>query len=165
MSAAETDSGGFTRGNHADGATVPRSGAIVWTPSPDYLKRSRLLAFMRDNGVPDYDTLLHRSTTEPEWYWAAVVNHLGVDWYRPYDRVLDLSNGIEWPRWFPGARYNYVHDALDKRAAGDDRDMLAVTWEGDDGAIRRLSFGELTAMTNRLAGALAELGVGQGDRV
>ena len=146
-------------------AAARLSEPIVWTPSPDYLARSRLLAFMREQGIDDYDALLARAVAEPEWYWGAVVAHLGVEWYRPYRQVLDLSRGLEWPAWFAGAEYNYVHDALDKRATGPERDHRAIAWEGDGGETRELSYGELAAMTNRLAGALSALGIGKGDRV
>ena len=44
-------------------------------------------------------------------------------------------------------------------------DRTALIWEGDDGAVRRLTFRELQAETNRLANALRELGVERGDRV
>src|SRR6185437_11742784 len=68
-------------------------------------------------------------------------------------------------QWFVNAEYNYDHDAVDKRAAGPDRDRVAITWEGDGGDVRRLTFAELAAETNRLAGALRALGIGKGDRV
>ena len=34
---------------------------------------------------------------------------------------MDTSRGWEWTTWFKGAKYNYVNDALDKRASGPDR--------------------------------------------
>ncbi len=40
-----------------------------------------------------------------------------------------------------------------------------MIWEGDDGATRQLTYRELWEQTNQLAGALAALGVGKGDRV
>ncbi|HET9017709.1 MAG TPA: AMP-binding protein [Thermomicrobiaceae bacterium] len=138
---------------------------IVWHPTPAELERSRLLRFMREQGVADYEALLARSVAEPEWYWDAVVRHLGLEWSRPYERVLDLSGGPAWPRWFVGGRYNYVHDAVDRRADGPERERTAIVWEGDGGEVRRLSFGDLAAETSRLASALRDLGIGKGDRV
>lgn len=139
--------------------------SIVWTPGTRELERSRLLRFVREHGLPDYDALLTRAVADPSWYWDAVVKHLGLEWSQPYDQVLDLERGLAWPRWFVNGRYNYVHDALDKRATGPDQERTAIIWEGDGGDIRQLSYAELAAETNRLAAALRALGINKGDRV
>lgn len=138
---------------------------IVWNPSDDVTSRSRLLRFINEQGLADYDALLERAVREPSWYWDAVVKHLGIEWYEPYDQVLDLSGGLPWPKWFTGAKYNYVHDAVDKWASGPERERTAIIWEGDGGGQRQLTFGEVARETNRLAGALRALGVEKGDRV
>ncbi len=42
-------------------------------------------------------------------------------------------------------------------------DHLAIIWEGEDGAVRRLTYEELAEEVCRLAGALRGLGIGRGD--
>ncbi len=138
---------------------------IVWNPTEDQLNRSRLMQFIHEHGFSDYESFLDRSMQDPNWYWDAVVKHLGIEWYQPYQQVLDVSDGLPWPRWFAGASYNYVHDAVDKHADGPDRDRIAIRWEGDGGEQRHLTFAEVAAETNRLAGALTRLGIEKGDRV
>ena len=32
---------------------------------------------------------MHRSTTDLEWFWRAVLDDLGIEFYEPYARVLD----------------------------------------------------------------------------
>src|SRR5206468_5551272 len=41
----------------------------------------------------------------------------------------------------------------------------AVLWEGEEGEVRRVSYGELQAMANRLAHGLRDMGIGRGDTV
>jgi len=139
--------------------------AVVWTPSEAYLSRSRLRRFMEHTGSTSYDDHLRRASADPAWYWDAVVRDLELDWVAPYDRVLDLSHGTPWPRWFPGGRFNYVANAIDRHLAAGRGDDRAVAWEGDDGAVRTMTFAELSEATNRLANALRALGIGKGDRV
>jgi acetyl-CoA synthetase len=139
--------------------------AIAWRPTDEYRERSRTRRFMERHGIASYDDLLARAVADPAWYWGAVAEDLELVWSRPYERVLDLSRGAPWAEWFPGGGFNYVTSALDRHAAGPEADRDAVIWEGDDGAVRRLTFAELQAETNRLANALRELGVGRGDRV
>ena len=145
--------------------TTEHASRIVWEPEPEHLERSRLRRFMAIQGIESLPALHARAVEDPEWYWAAMVDHLGVTWHRPYDAVLDLSDGIPWARWFVGAGYNYVHDAVSKRAIGPERDRPALVWEGDGGETRTLTYGELAAETNRFANALRLLGIGHGDRV
>src|SRR5438552_1178022 len=97
--------------------STPRH-SVAWRPTPAYLERSRLRRFMEAQGIGGYDELLRRAAADPSWFWDAVVRDLGLAWYRPYTQVLDLSDGVPWARWFSGGLYNYVHNALDKHAAG-----------------------------------------------
>src|SRR5262249_24761881 len=76
-----------------------------------------------------------------------------------------LDGGIEWARWWPGARMNIVDSCLDRWLDGPAADKPAVVWEGEEGPVRRLTYRELAGEVVRLAGALRRLGVGGGDRV
>ena len=100
------------------------------------------------------------------WFWDAVVQDLELEWFAPYSAVVDLSRGIEWPRWFPGGRYNYVHDAVDKHAA---RLRPASRALDLGGRRRRGPHADLSpscaAQVNQAANALKALGIGKGDRV
>ena len=53
---------------------------------------------MRKHGLRDYDELMARSTTDLDWFWRAVLDDLGIEFYEPYSRVLDTSRGIAWTR-------------------------------------------------------------------
>ncbi|HEY7123909.1 MAG TPA: AMP-binding protein [Ktedonobacterales bacterium] len=138
---------------------------IAWRPSPAYLQRSRLLRFMRAHGINDYPELMRRSVQDPAWFWDAVCKDLELEWYTPYEQVMDDSRGIAWTTWFKGGRFNYVHNALDKHAASARRNQPAFIWEGENGDTRALTYAQLAAETNRLANALHDLGIGVGDRV
>ncbi|MDQ3929861.1 MAG: hypothetical protein M3328_12050, partial [Chloroflexota bacterium] len=117
------------------GIVSPRAREIAWRPSPVYLERSRLRAFMQRHGVPSLEQLLQRAAGDPAWFWDAAVKDLGIEFYTPYTQVLDTSGGWEWATWFAGAQYNYVHDALDKRVTGPDAGRPAVIFEGEEGVI------------------------------
>ncbi len=146
--------------------------AVAWTPTQDYLSRSRLLRFMQRYDIATYEELCSRANAAPAWFWDAVVKDLDLRWYAPYDSVLDTSAGVEWPRWFSGGTFNYVANALDKHVgamgAGDTParpDHVALIWEGEEGTVRRLTYAELAHLTNQTANALTAMGIQRGDRV
>jgi acetyl-CoA synthetase len=138
---------------------------LEWTPTQDYRDRSRLLALMTRFGIDSVDSWREWAAADIGRYWDTVVQDLGLSFSSPYVNAVDLSKGAPWPEWFVDGAFNYVHNALDRHALGDARDKTALIWEGDDGAQRSISFGELFAETNRLANVLVELGIGKGDVV
>ncbi len=155
----------MTSAPSADASARQPDEAPAWLPDERYRDRSRLLRFMNRHGLGSYEDLLARANRDPAWYWGAVADDLGLTWTRPYREVLDLSRGTPWAEWFVDGGFNYVTNALDHHASAPDGDRTAVIWEGDDGAVRRLSYRQLQAEVNRLANGLRALGVNRGDRV
>ena len=51
---------------------------IVWRPSREYLERSRLLRFMRAQGIATFEELLERSAHDPAWFWDATLKDLDL---------------------------------------------------------------------------------------
>ncbi len=148
------------------GKDRPGSLDIAWRPSPFYAQRSRLATFMQELGVTGFEELLNKAAAAPEWFWGAVVQNLDIQFYTPYTQVMDTSRGWEWTTWFTGAQYNYVHDALDKRAADpNQRDRPAIIFEGEEGVVRTFTYAQLHAEVCRFANALRSLGIAKGDRV
>jgi len=138
---------------------------IVWRPDPDRVARSNTRRFMETYGIATYPELVERSVSDPEWFWDAVVEFLGIPFQRPYTHVRDLSRGRPWARWFVDGRVNLSQVCVDRWAASDP-DRVAVLSEREQGGEPgRLTFGELADRVSRLAGALRDLGVGHGDAV
>jgi acetyl-CoA synthetase len=63
--------------------------------------------------------------------------------------------------WDVPQRYNIAVDTVDKH----DSQRLAMLWEDYRGNERRITFGDVSAMSNRMANVLRSLGVEKGDRV
>jgi acetyl-CoA synthetase len=137
---------------------------IVWKPSDEVVRRANVTRFMRANGVATEHELVRRSTADVEWFWDAAVRDLGLEFFDPYDRVLDTSAGIEWATWFGGGTVNLAHNCVD-RWAERTPDATAVLWEGEEGASRRVSYRELRELSDRLASGLSSLGVRALDAV
>jgi acetyl-CoA synthetase len=132
----------------------------AWQPLPDALSATNVGRFMQAHGIERFDALVERSIEEPEWFWDAVVQFLGLRFTQPYDKVLDTSNGIPWATWFVGGRLNFAENCLRHPA-----DRRALVWEGEDGAIVEWTYGELNRHVDALAQRLTDLGVGPGDAV
>lgn len=136
----------------------------AWRPPEDAWDATRVGRFGSAHGLGDLTALRDRSVTEPDWFWDAVVEHLGIPFTTPYDRVLDDHRGIPWTTWFTGGRTNLADACCDRWAAATP-DATAVVWEGEEGTTRTWTYAELRAQADGLAALLADRGVGEGDAV
>jgi acetyl-CoA synthetase len=140
-------------------------GEIVWRPTAEQIKQSNLKQLMEAHGLPDLAALLQKSTEDVAWFWETVLQDLGIEFYQPYERIVDLSRGIQWPVWCVGGKMNIVHNCLDKWMGTPTQNRVALRWEGEEGQMRVLSYRDLWLEVNRCANALRGLGLGKGDVV
>ena len=137
---------------------------VVWAPTPEVIERANVTRFMRSHGIETYEELVARSTADIAWFWEAVVADLGIEFFTPFETVVDTSLGIEWATWFGGGRVNLAHQCVDVWA---DRtpDAIAVIGETEDGAVARWTYASLRKAVDRLANGLRSLGVRPRDTV
>ena len=111
-----------------------------------------------------YNELYQQSINEPEQFWAKQANDF-IDWFSPWDKVLDWDYTKGHIRWFEGATlnvsYNCIDRHLEKRA-----DQVAIIWEGDNPADdKKITYKELHQEVNKFGNVLKARGVKKGDRV
>src|SRR6188472_2937125 len=140
-------------------------GDIAWVPTREYVERSRLREFMTRYGLLSYQDLLDRSTTDLEWFWSAVLEDLGIEFYQRPSRIVDTSRGIPWTRWCVDGQLNIVHNCLDKWIGTPTEARDALRWEGEEGLTRTLTYRQLLDEVNRCANGLREIGLQRGERV
>lgn len=145
---------------------------VLWRPDPQEVLGTGIARFrdwLRAHGyvdAVDYGQLWQWSVEQPDNFWSACAEFLGVAWHTEPQRVRD---GSQMPdvRWFPGATLNYAEHALTGGVAGAEKadDELAVVFHREDGFTEHVTFGELRAQVAAMRAALRSLGVGVGDRV
>jgi acetyl-CoA synthetase len=137
---------------------------VAWRPDPAMAAEARLARFLRSTGEPSLDVLQVRAVAEPAWFWGAATDDIAVPWTRRPREVADFSGGAAWVRWWIGGSFDWSWAAVEPRAARDP-DGIAITWEGEDGAVRNLTNESLAAAVDGAVAQLRGLGVGHGDRV
>lgn len=138
---------------------------VVWRPGPEAFERSPVGRMAARHDIDSFEDLARRAVEDPEWFWAAAADDVGLRWFRPYERVLDLSDGIAFPHFFVGGELNWADYTVDRWVADGYGGSVAIDWQGDDGAERSLSYLQLKGEIDLAAGALRSLGVGRGDVV
>lgn len=119
---------------------------------------ARLSDFLRLSGHSSFDEMYRWSVRDVAGFTELVIRFLGIQFDRPFEQVLDVSRGIEWPLWCRGGEMNIAHSCL--RHAG-----LAVIAENESGEAVQLSYGDLREAVQSAAAALKAEGIERGDRV
>ena len=140
-------------------------GEFVWRPTPELIAQSNLQRFINKHALGSYDELMRRSTTDIAWFWDTVLRDLEIEFYKPYSRVVDLSEGKPWARWCVDGQMNIAHNMLDKYAGTATDERIAIKSEVEDETTRTLTYKELREEVNRMATALHSLGLGRGDAI
>jgi acetyl-CoA synthetase len=129
------------------------------------LERANVVRLMRRHGIDDYWALVRRSQEDPEWFWPAAIEDMGLEFSQPWEQVVDLSHGPEWATWFVGGKLNLAWNCVHRWARGERAEAEAAVWEGEDGTAASFTYAQLSDAVTRLAEALVRLGVEPGDRV
>ena len=110
-----------------------------------------------------YDAVYGEWKRDPEGFWANAAED--IHWMKRWDTVLDRANPPHY-RWFKGGVLNTCYNALDRHVEAGRGGRLALIYDSPiTGKKRTFSYLELRDTVARLAGAIAALGVKQGDRV
>ncbi|MGO1627743.1 MAG: acetate--CoA ligase [Microbacterium sp.] len=107
--------------------------------------------------------LYERANADREAFWAEQSREM-ITWQKPFTEVLDWSNP-PFARWFADGELNVAYNCLDRHVEAGRGDRVAFHFEGEPGDTRTLTYADLTDEVKRLANVLADLGVGEGDRV
>jgi len=133
----------------------------IFHPSKELVGNSNIKAFMDKHGIADLDTLLDKAQ-DLDWYWGEVAKEL--DWFKPWNKVLDDSNAPFF-KWFTDAKFNIVHNCLDRHMKTPVKDKVAYIYESEPGEVERWTYEQLHREVNKFANGLKKLGVKKGDRV
>lgn len=133
----------------------------VFRAPKEVIEQSNVKKWMDAHGIKSYEELLSKAKNL-EWFWAERAKDL-VEWYKPYDKVLEWDR--PYVKWFAGAKYNIVHDALDRHMKDGRKNKVAYIFEGESGDVRKLTYNDLNREVCKLAQALKKLGINKGDKV
>ncbi|MFL6373315.1 MAG: AMP-binding protein [Pyrinomonadaceae bacterium] len=122
------------------------------------------MKFMRQIGVATFDELYQHSINDVEIFTAEVLSFLDINFDPPYDKLLDSSEGIEFPKWCENGGLNITTVCVD-RWIGTIGDQPAVIWEGEEGGSVTLTYKELLENIHWCVEKLFDLDIHKGDAV
>src|SRR5688572_30943070 len=124
-------------------------------PSPEFTAKARLKP-------ADVAALRREAAADHLGFWARQARS-ELRWHKPFTQTLDESRAPNY-RWFTDGELTVSWNCLDIHLE-ERGHKTAVTFVGEPGDVRHVSYRELHADVCRFANALLSLGVKTGDRV
>jgi propionyl-CoA synthetase len=113
--------------------------------------------------MADYATLYGQWQNAPEAYWADCAKL--IDWDTAPTKIFEPKSG-PYGAWFPGAKLNTSYNCLDRHINAGHGERVALIWDSPmAGRLEHITYNQALARVEKIAGALANLGVSKGDRV
>ncbi|HCU98421.1 MAG TPA: AMP-dependent synthetase [Chloroflexi bacterium] len=140
------------------------SDEIVWKPTKTIIENSNLYKFMREHKIDSYDDLMDKSTTDISWFTEAILQYLNIEFQKPYKQILDVSNGIQIPKWCTDGDLNITHNCIDKWI--NDKTISstpAIIWESESNQSIIITYEQLAQKVHQCANSLKLLGYRKGD--
>lgn len=138
---------------------------IVWQPDPSAYERSRLAAFQKKVGCATREQMVERASKDPEWFWAAVLNDLGIVFRTAPECVYRMGADPTRPIWCPGGKMNITESCLDRWVQSGCGSKVAVVAESEAGRKESLTYSELLDQVEQATVHLQTGGVRPGDVV
>jgi propionyl-CoA synthetase len=99
----------------------------------------------------------------PEGFWLEQAD--AIDWFTKPKTAFDADQGV-YGGWYPDGITNTCHNCLDRHVAAGRGEQAALIYDSPiTGAKRTISYAAMLAEVEAFAGAMADKGVGKGDRV
>jgi acetyl-CoA synthetase len=128
----------------------------VFAPPAEFARRATI------SGMDQYRALCAEAERDHAGYWARLAREQ-VLWHKPFTRSLDDS-AAPFYKWFEDGELNVSHNCLDRHLGTPTEHKTAIIFEADDGAVMRVTYGELHQRVCRFANGLKALGFGKGER-
>jgi acetyl-CoA synthetase len=128
-----------------------------WVPSVKEINQTNLACLQKELGYHNYSELHKWSVTNREEFTQKMIDTIKVKFKTPYKSIL-ANQGEVAPQWFFGSKINIADSCFNTG-----KKEAAIVFKEEKGPLQKITYGELNAMSNRVANGLEKLGAKQGD--
>jgi len=132
----------------------------IWKPTQKEIAKSNIYQMMQRHQFDNYQDFWKWSVTQKEQFLYETIQNLGIVFKERFNKIYDLSKGVEQPIWLPNAKLNIVDSCFQ-----NDDDAIAVIFQEEGKSIQQVTQKELENLVNQIANSLREMGVQQGDPI
>ena len=136
---------------------------IIWKPSQEIIKNSKLTKFISFCKVKNYDDLEKKSYNDPGWLWNNVIKFSDLKFFKNYEKIMDDGKGAPWTRWCVGGTTNIVLNCIDRHKGKDFFNKTFIYSEKENGETTSITYEEFDKEISKVGNALKTNGFKKGD--
>ncbi len=132
----------------------------IWKPTQKEIKHSHIYQMMQRHQFENYHDFWKWSVTQKEQFLYETIQNLGIVFKERFNKIYDLSKGVEQPIWLPNATLNIVDSCFQ-----NNDDSIAIIFQEEGKTIQQITQKELENLVNQIANSLRQLGIKKGDSI
>ena len=131
---------------------------MSWVPTKEWVEESNVYQFMVSNNLSTLEDFISFSSENPEFFWDKFVKVIGIRFSKDYDKVLDLSRGKPWAKWFIGGKLN-IGDQIPESSE------VFIKWMNEKGEGREITYSQVLRDAKSISSWLKKQGLKKGDTI
>lgn len=139
---------------------INRGPPPAWFPTQAQIQATNIAELMQAVSVSTYPELHAWSVQHRAEFWDLMIQRLEIRLQQPYTEVLNLAAGVETPEWLVNGRLNIIESCFQAPAKSP-----AIVFQPEGATLSTLTYGELQALSNRVANGFVEMGWKPGDAI
>ncbi|MEM3515734.1 MAG: AMP-binding protein [Saccharolobus sp.] len=130
---------------------------MMFQPDKEWIENSNVYKFMVEKGFNTLDEFIKYTYDNPV-FWEDFVKLIGLKFYKKYEKILDLSRGKQWAKWFVNGKLN-IADQI------DDNSEVFIKWMDENLNARTVTYSQILNESKSISSWLKKNGLRKGDRV
>ncbi|MEM4944093.1 MAG: AMP-binding protein [Saccharolobus sp.] len=130
---------------------------MMFQPDKEWIENSNVYKFMVEKGFNTLDEFIKYTYDNPV-FWEDFVKLIGLKFYKKYEKILDLSRGKQWAKWFVNGKLN-IADQI------DDSSEVFIKWMDENLNARTVTYSQILNESKSISSWLKKNGLRKGDRV
>ncbi|MEM3758671.1 MAG: AMP-binding protein [Saccharolobus sp.] len=130
---------------------------MMFQPDKEWIESSNVYKFMVEKGFNTLDEFIKYTYDNPV-FWEDFIKLIGLKFYKKYEKILDLSRGKQWAKWFVNGKLN-IADQI------DDNSEVFIKWMDENLNARTVTYSQILNESKSISSWLKKNGLRKGDRV
>ncbi|MEM3939764.1 MAG: AMP-binding protein [Saccharolobus sp.] len=130
---------------------------MMFQPDKEWIENSNVYKFMVEKGFNTLDEFIKYTYDNPV-FWEDFIKLIGLKFYKKYEKILDLSRGKQWAKWFVNGKLN-IADQI------DDNSEVFIKWMDENLNARTVTYSQILNESKSISSWLKKNGLRKGDRV